>query len=196
MNQSNFVGTLKLGILIFFIAGAVDQVSAAEAAENDKFAQVRGFKVEISGSSGKEVDTAWESVSAGDLVVETISDSSGSRRGLQVGTLTLSNGDATNDAALSHIIYLNNCKPNGCYLRLRITPAIEVAPGKLVAGDDFEFSSCAPAHDQHLDSNNSRVTFRCVLNSRGQKESRRFQTLSNASKARHDIALNAIRNMK
>ena len=29
-----------------------------------------------------------------------------------------------------------------------------------------------------------------------QTESRRFQTLSNASKARHDIALNAIRNMK
>jgi hypothetical protein len=29
-----------------------------------------------------------------------------------------------------------------------------------------------------------------------QQESRRFQTLSNASKARHDVALNAIRNMK
>ncbi|MBC8145664.1 MAG: hypothetical protein H7X80_08755 [bacterium] len=29
-----------------------------------------------------------------------------------------------------------------------------------------------------------------------QMESRRFQTLSNASKARHDIALNAIRNVK
>ena len=29
-----------------------------------------------------------------------------------------------------------------------------------------------------------------------QMESRRFQTLSNASKARHDIAMNAIRNMK
>ena len=29
-----------------------------------------------------------------------------------------------------------------------------------------------------------------------QQESRRFQTLSNASKARHDVAMNAIRNMK
>jgi hypothetical protein len=29
-----------------------------------------------------------------------------------------------------------------------------------------------------------------------QTESRRFQTLSNASKARHDAAMNAIRNMK
>jgi len=42
----------------------------AEAASSDKFAQVRGFKVEISGSSGKEVDTAWESVSGGDMVIE------------------------------------------------------------------------------------------------------------------------------
>lgn len=41
----------------------------AEAAVSDKFAQVRGFKVEISGSSGKEVDTAWESVSGGDMVI-------------------------------------------------------------------------------------------------------------------------------
>jgi hypothetical protein len=39
----------------------------AEATVSDKFAQVRGFKVEISGSSGKEVDTAWESVSGGDM---------------------------------------------------------------------------------------------------------------------------------
>jgi hypothetical protein len=42
----------------------------AEATSSDKFAQVRGFKVEISGSSGKEVDTAWESVSGGDMVIE------------------------------------------------------------------------------------------------------------------------------
>lgn len=40
----------------------------AEAGVADKFAQVRGFKVEISGSSGKEVDTAWESVHGGELV--------------------------------------------------------------------------------------------------------------------------------
>ncbi len=44
-------------------------VVRAQAAVADKFAQVRGFKVEISGSSGKEVDTAWESVSGGDRVI-------------------------------------------------------------------------------------------------------------------------------
>ena len=41
----------------------------AEAATSDKFAQVRGFKVEIAGASGKEVDTAWESVSGGEMIL-------------------------------------------------------------------------------------------------------------------------------
>ncbi len=43
----------------------------AETNPGDRFAQVRGFKVEISSASGgKEVDTAWESVSGGDLIIE------------------------------------------------------------------------------------------------------------------------------
>lgn len=50
----------------------------AEATTSDKFAQVRGFKVEISGSSGKEVDTAWESVSGGDMVIEQTDTTIGS----------------------------------------------------------------------------------------------------------------------
>lgn len=50
----------------------------AEAASSDKFAQVRGFKVEITGSTGKEVDTAWESVSGGDMVIEVTETTIGS----------------------------------------------------------------------------------------------------------------------
>lgn len=43
----------------------------ADATVSDKFAQVRGFKVEIaSPGSGSEVDTAWESVSGGAVLVE------------------------------------------------------------------------------------------------------------------------------
>lgn len=49
----------------------------AEATVSDKFAQVRGFKVEVFGSSGKEVDTAWESVSGGDMVIEITESSIG-----------------------------------------------------------------------------------------------------------------------
>jgi hypothetical protein len=37
----------------------------AEATVSDKFAQVRGFRVEISGATGSDVDTAWESLSSG-----------------------------------------------------------------------------------------------------------------------------------
>ena len=44
----------------------------AEAYVSDNFAQVRGFRVEIdSAGGGKEVDTAWESVSGGELMIET-----------------------------------------------------------------------------------------------------------------------------
>ena len=35
-----------------------------------------------------------------------------------------------------------------------------------------------------------------VLQAQIERESRKFNTLSNASKARHDIAMNAIRNLK
>ena len=51
---------------------------AAEATVSDKFAQVRGFKVEIDGARGKEVDTAWESVSGGELIIELTETTVGS----------------------------------------------------------------------------------------------------------------------
>lgn len=50
----------------------------AEAATSDKFAQVRGFKVDISNSLGKEVDTAWESVSGGEMIIELAETTIGS----------------------------------------------------------------------------------------------------------------------
>ena len=49
----------------------------AEASNSDKFAQVRGFKVEIDGAAGKEVDTAWESVSGGELIIEHVETTTG-----------------------------------------------------------------------------------------------------------------------
>jgi hypothetical protein len=50
----------------------------AEAATSDKFAQVRGFKVDIDSASGKEVDTAWESVSGGEMIIELTETTIGS----------------------------------------------------------------------------------------------------------------------
>ena len=52
----------------------------AEAAVSDKFAQVRGFTVEIAGAGGKEHDTAWESCSGGALMIETTETTTGSDR--------------------------------------------------------------------------------------------------------------------
>lgn len=53
----------------------------AEATVSDKFAQVRGFKVEISSNgTGSDVDTAWESVASGLLVIELTETTIGSDR--------------------------------------------------------------------------------------------------------------------
>lgn len=58
----------------------------ADAYTSDKFAQVRGFKVEIDSAGGKEVDTAWESVSGGELIIEVRTNSPGHKT---VGEITL-----------------------------------------------------------------------------------------------------------
>ena len=50
----------------------------AEAATSDKFAQVQGFQVDIVGATGKEVDTAWESVSGGEMTIELTETTVGS----------------------------------------------------------------------------------------------------------------------
>lgn len=46
----------------------------AEATVSDKFAQVRGFSIEITGAQGKEVDTAWEQLSSGSAATTIGSD--------------------------------------------------------------------------------------------------------------------------
>lgn len=44
----------------------------------DEMTIVKGFSVEIVGATGKEVDTAWESVSGGELVIESSNTTVGS----------------------------------------------------------------------------------------------------------------------
>src|SRR5712664_4267897 len=50
----------------------------AEAACSDRFAQVRGFHVDIDNAGGKDVDTAWESCSGGELIIERTETTIGS----------------------------------------------------------------------------------------------------------------------
>lgn len=53
----------------------------AEAMVSDKFAQVRGFSVEIdSAGVGSDVDSAWESVSGGELIIELADAAVGSSK--------------------------------------------------------------------------------------------------------------------
>ena len=44
----------------------------AEPATSDRFAQVKGFRVEIDGAGGKDQDVAWEHVSGGALIIENV----------------------------------------------------------------------------------------------------------------------------
>lgn len=50
---------------------------ATDAQTGDKFAQIRGFKVEIDNAGGKDVDVAWESVSGGELIIEMTNTTTG-----------------------------------------------------------------------------------------------------------------------
>jgi len=60
----------------------------ADAMSSDKFAQVRGFKVDIAGADGSfETDAAWESVSSGTLMIN--SDRTNSPGHKTVGEITL-----------------------------------------------------------------------------------------------------------
>ena len=82
----------------------------AEAMIGDKFAQVRGFAVQIdsiSATGGKEVDTAWESVSGGELIIEQTETTIGSDKfhtnspgHKTVGEITLRGAMADKRAAL------------------------------------------------------------------------------------------------
>lgn len=50
----------------------------AEPATTDTFAQVRGLQVDITGAGGKDHDVAWESVSGGEMIIETTETTVGS----------------------------------------------------------------------------------------------------------------------
>ncbi len=46
------------------------EATVPDFSDSDDFLRVRGFSVEIQGDLGKEVDTAWESLSGGELMIE------------------------------------------------------------------------------------------------------------------------------
>ncbi len=189
---------------------------AAEATSSDKFAQVRGFKVEISGSSGKEVDTAWESVHAGILVTEVIvsgvvtPNKHPTGRSLDTGghyfeIALQGGGDIEREYATKVARDAASGQATGRRQHLTIKPRIltgdAAADAKInVDMPTFDFDDCklSKADAGFSEGRDGDVTmvYRCTLERRDKKAQEKYQTLSNASKARHDVALNAIRNMK
>lgn len=89
-------------------------------------------------------------------------------------------------------------QPTTIFSRLRglcIHPEKVALTGSALAGQVMYAVTAGGASDMVAAMTPMNVSF-LVLHQALQNESRRFQTLSNASKARHDIAMNAIRNLK
>ena len=68
----------------------------ADIGTSDKFAQVKGFQVDIDGAGGKDHDVAWEHVSGGALMIEHVETTIGADKHHtntpgqgQVGDITL-----------------------------------------------------------------------------------------------------------
>jgi hypothetical protein len=121
----------------------------AEATVSDKFAQVRGFQVEITGATGKEVDTAWESVAGGELIIELTETTIGSDKfqtsspgHKSVGELTLRGAMTDKRAALC--TWINETVMGKPWKRdLTITELLSV-DGGVKPGKAYEYKDCFP----------------------------------------------------
>jgi hypothetical protein len=131
------------------ILAAGPDPAAAEAAVSDKFAQVRGFKVDITGAGGKEVDTAWESVSGGELIIELTETTVGgdtfqttSPGHKSVGEITLRGAMTDKRMALSQ--WINDTTSGREWRRdLTITELLSV-DGSVKPGKAYEYKDVFP----------------------------------------------------
>jgi len=121
----------------------------AEATVSDKFAQVRGFKVDITGATGKEVDTAWESVSGGELIIELTETTIGSDKfqttspgHKSVGEITLRG--AMTDQRQALCTWINDTVNGKKWFRdLTITELLSV-DGGVKDGKSYTYVDCFP----------------------------------------------------
>lgn len=124
----------------------------ADASTSDKLAQVRGFKVEISGSSGKEVDTAWESVHGGDLSFalhpkpETVGKdkfSTFSPGHKSVGEITLRG--AMTDGRKNLCTWINDTVKGKPWKRsMAVTEELMLGDGSVKPGKRYTYFDCFP----------------------------------------------------
>ena len=122
----------------------------AEATVSDKFAQVRGFQVEITQATGKEVDTAWEAVSGGELIIELTETTIGSDKfqttspgHKSVGEITLRGAMTDKRAALC--TWINDTAAGKPWKRtLTITELLSV-DGGVKDGKQYIYFDCFPS---------------------------------------------------
>ena len=115
----------------------------AEAGVSDKFAQVRGFRVEIDdGAGGKEVDTAWESAHGGELTIELPVSNVGSPGHKSVGEIVLRGAMTDKRAALC--TWINETVNGRPWKRtLTITELLSV-DGGVKDGKQYIYFDCFP----------------------------------------------------
>jgi len=121
----------------------------AEATQSDKFAQVKGFRVEIDGAGGKEQDVAWEHVSGGALIIENVETTIGSDKfhthspgHKSVGEITLRGAVTDKRSALGQ--WINDTVNGKPWKRtLTITELISV-DGNVKDGRQYTYFDCFP----------------------------------------------------
>lgn len=122
----------------------------AVAAESDQFAQVRGFKVEITNAgSGGDVDTAWESVHGGELNIETTETTVGSDQfqttspgHKTVGEITLRGAMTNKRAALCQ--WINDTVTGKPWKRMLTITELLSVNGTVKDGKQYIYHDCFP----------------------------------------------------
>lgn len=119
------------------------------AVEPDKFAQVRGFRVEIESAGGKETDTAWEIVAGGECHLEVVDCDDATHQHAPgkryVGEIVLRGPMTDGRAALCQ--WLNEAAtgqdPERARRTLRITPILR-RRGQIKEGRPYIYTDCFP----------------------------------------------------
>jgi hypothetical protein len=121
----------------------------AEATVSDKFAQVRGFKIDIQNAAGKEVDTAWESVSGGELIIELTETTIGSDKfqtnspgHKSVGEITLRGAMTDKRAALCQ--WINDTVNGKPWKRMLTITELLSVDGGVKDGKQYIYHDCFP----------------------------------------------------
>lgn len=121
----------------------------AVAADSDQFAQVRGFKVEIDNAGAKEVDTAWETVSGGQLMIEHVETTIGADKfhtttpgHKSVGEITLRGAMTDKRAALCQ--WINETVQGKPWKRMLTITELLSVDGGVKDGKQYIYFDCFP----------------------------------------------------